>query len=41
MCSLGFECKIDQTDFTNWMSVLQSDLMQKMSSNPEPLSTNT
>ena len=38
--ALNSECKTDQPDFTDWLSFLQSILME-ISPNPEPLSKNT
>ena len=32
------KCKIDQVDITDWMSFLQSKLMEGISPNPEALS---
>lgn len=34
------ECKIDQADFTHWMSFLTSTLKEKISTNPEALNVN-
>ena len=39
--ALRSESKIDQTDFTDWMYFLPSNLMKKTSPNSEALSTNT
>ena len=32
---LSYERKIDETDFTDWKSYLPSNLMEKVSANPE------
>ena len=32
---LNSECKIDESDFTDWKSYLPSNLMEKISPNPE------
>ena len=39
--ALSSECKTDQAHFTDWMSFLQSNLMEEIGPNPEHLSTNT
>ena len=35
------ECKTDQSDFTDWMNFLLSNLMEEISPNPEALNANT
>ena len=37
---LSSECKTDQADFSDWMSFLQSNLMEEISPIPEALSIN-
>ena len=39
--ALSSECKIDQVDFADWMSFLQSDSMEEISPNPEARSADT
>ena len=39
--ALSSECNIDLSDFTDLMSFLRSNLMEKTKPNPEALSTNT
>ena len=39
--ALSPECKTDQAHFTDWMSFLQSNLMEEIGPNPELLTTNT
>ena len=34
-------CKINQADFTGWMSLLSSNLMEEISPNTEAFSSNT
>ena len=34
-------CKIDQADFTDWVSILPSNLVEEISLNTEVLGTNT
>lgn len=41
MQGLSYECKIDQANFTYWMSFLSSNLLQEINRNPEILSANT
>ena len=41
MCALSSECKIDQADFTQWVSFPSSNLMEEISPNPEAFSANT
>ena len=39
--ALTSECKTDQAGFTGWILFLSSNLIEKISFNPEALSTNT
>ena len=39
--ALSSESKTDQAHVTDWMSFLQSNLMEEIGPNPELLSTNT
>ena len=41
MWVLSSECKIDQTDFTNWVSFLPSNLMEEIRPNLDVHSVNT
>ena len=41
MWASSSECKIDQAYFTDWMSFLQSNLMEEIGLHPKLLSTNT
>ena len=41
MQDLSSECKIDQTDTTDWMSLLPSNPMVEINPNPEPHSKST
>ena len=38
---LSSKCKTDQDYFTDWISFLQSNLMEDIGPNPELLTTNT
>ena len=35
MQGLSYECKIDQANFTYWMSFLSSNLVEEINRNPE------
>ena len=39
--TLSSECKIDQADFTDWITFLLSNLLEEICPNPEALSINT
>ena len=41
MWALSSECKIDQGYFKDWMSFLQSNLMEEIGLHPKLLSTST
>ena len=40
-CALSSKCKTDQAHFTDWISFLQSNLMEEIGPNPELLTTIT
>ena len=39
--AISSECKINQSDCTDWISFLSSNLMEEISPNSEALSANT